>query len=132
MSDVIDGAEFMAASLHEDDLQAHIVRTARMLGWMVYHTFDSRRSAEGFPDLVMVRDGRLIFAELKSQKGKRRPEQGDWLNELGCFQEALIGFAGLPFVPERNEIPAAVERLCGVYEWRPSDWYSGKIEAVLR
>ena len=54
----------------EAQLQDAIVQMARVLGWLVYHTFDSRRSAAGFPDLVMVRNGRLIFAELKSATGK--------------------------------------------------------------
>ena len=34
-------------------------------GWRRYHTFDSRRSAEGFPNEVLVRASALIFAELR-------------------------------------------------------------------
>ena len=66
-------------------------------GWMVYHSYDSRRSdGAGFPDLVMVRGGRVIFAELKYDKGyadwdERRPKrrgkisdaQQEWLDALG-------------------------------------------------
>ena len=35
------------------------------LGWISYHTWDSRRSHEGFPDLTAWRGDQLIFAELK-------------------------------------------------------------------
>jgi VRR-NUC domain len=69
----------------EKQFQAQVVELARISGWLTYHTFDSRRSAPGFPDLVLVRPPRLIFAELKSEVGKFRPEQRVWLEVLkGC------------------------------------------------
>ena len=46
-----------------------VVDLARTLGWRVYHTYDSRRSQPGFPDLVLVRE-RILFLELKSETGK--------------------------------------------------------------
>lgn len=79
---------------------------AEPAGWRRYHTYDSRRSDSGFPDLVLVRDGRLIFVELKSQKGRSTPAQREWLRELG----ACLG----------------VE----VFLWRPSD--VTEVERVLR
>ena len=95
----------------EKELQANIVKLARLLGYLVYHTYDSRKSEPGFPDLVMVRwgDHRLIFAELKSAKGKVTDPQRRWLEHLGlvCM-----------------EVEA--------YVWRPEDWTSGTIEQVLR
>ena len=36
----------------EKQFQSHIVQYAKMRGWLVYHTHDSRRSEPGFPDLV--------------------------------------------------------------------------------
>lgn len=52
---------------------------------MYYHTWRSFHSPAGFPDCVMVRiepGPRLIFAELKSEKGKVTPEQEQWLEAL--------------------------------------------------
>ena len=66
----------------EKEFMDEVVETAQLGGWLVYHTYDSRRSQAGFPDLVMVRHGRVIFAELKSEKGRIRPEQQLWLDEL--------------------------------------------------
>lgn len=90
-----------------------VVEAAERLGWLVYHTFDSRRSQPGYPDLTLVRasDGRLIHVELKRERGTFRPEQVIWLGEL-------------------REV--ARERGTEVYTWRPSDWLSGEIERVLR
>lgn len=39
----------------EKDWQAWVEDAARMNGWLPYHTRDSRKSAEGFPDLVLLR-----------------------------------------------------------------------------
>lgn len=92
----------------EAQLQDAIVTTARLLGWLVYHTFDSRHSAAGFPDLVLVRRDRLIFAELKSEKGRLSRDQDAWLAAL----------------QDTRRVTVAV--------WLPRDWQSGEIEAVLR
>lgn len=71
---------------------------AMVYGWTVYHTYDSRRSEPGFPDLVMVRGGRLIFAELKSDVGKLTSPQKHWISALSLVADT----------PE-------------VYVWRPVD-----------
>ena len=72
--------------------------TARLYGWHCYHTHDSRRSEPGFPDVTLVRDGRLLFAELKAAKGRVTRDQQAWLSALaGC---------GPP----------------QVHIWRPADW----------
>lgn len=75
------------AAVTEKEFQARVLTLARLNGWKTYHTHDSRRSAPGFPDLVLVRPPRLIFAELKSAKGRLRPEQRVWLEALsGCIE----------------------------------------------
>lgn len=62
--------------------QATIVELARLRGWdRVYHTFDSRRSAGGWPDLVLVKR-RIVFAEIKRAGERPRPDQVGWLDGL--------------------------------------------------
>lgn len=65
----------------EKEIQSAILDIARLFGWRVYHTFDSRKSEAGFPDLVLVRD-RVIYAEVKRDGQRPRPSQIDWLNAL--------------------------------------------------
>ena len=66
----------------EKDWQKQVRELAQTLGWRrAYHTFDSRRSDTGFPDLVLVRD-RVVFLELKREKGKVSPDQREWLRAL--------------------------------------------------
>ena len=71
----------MAEPLAEKIVQDSIVELAGMLGWLVYHTHDSRRSQAGFPDLVLVRE-RVIYAEIKRVGKQPRPSQVEWLNAL--------------------------------------------------
>jgi len=51
-------------------------------GWLFYHTADSRGSDRGFPDCVMVRGERIVFAELKVPGGRVAPAQRDWMMRL--------------------------------------------------
>lgn len=67
----------------ERQWQDAIVKTAKQFGYSVYHTEFSIRSSPGFPDLVIVKPPRVIFAELKSAKGKVSPAQQGWLDLLG-------------------------------------------------
>ena len=66
----------------EKQFQGQIQELAKMFGWLYYHTWRSIHSPAGFPDCVMVRKGRVIFAELKSEKGKVSPIQQEWLDAL--------------------------------------------------
>ena len=68
--------------ISEEDFMRSVMKIASECGWRVYHTRDSRRSQAGFPDLTLVRTGKIIFAELKSQKGRIKKEQQAWLDDL--------------------------------------------------
>lgn len=90
----------------EKDFQQGVMDFAKLRGWRTYHPYRSTRSTPGFPDITLVRRGRLIFAELKAESGTLSAHQKEWLQDL------------------RNV--HGVE----VFVWRPSDW--PEIERVLR
>jgi len=77
------------APMLEKDFQAQVVELAKLLGWKVYSTraamtmkgFRTPVTSKGFPDLLLLRKGRLIGAELKVS-AKVSPEQEVWLSEL--------------------------------------------------
>ncbi len=64
--------------MSEDQLLQAVTELARILGLLAYHTRDSRRSAPGFPDLVLAGRGGVLFVELKSQGGQLSAHQQDW------------------------------------------------------
>ena len=56
---------------------------ANVFGWKIYHTHNSKHSEKGYPDVTLVRDGDLIFSELKTNSGRLTPEQTQWIEALG-------------------------------------------------
>ncbi len=77
--------------LSEKDFQQRIIDRAKALGWLVYHTHDSRHSDAGFPDLVLARKGRVVFAEVKAEKGRLSEAQMGWLYALkAAADEAYV------------------------------------------
>jgi hypothetical protein len=101
----------MTLPMTEAQLQSAVIELARTLQWRVFHPYDSRRSEPGWPDLTLVRGKRLLFVELKAEKGRPSAEQKEWLQALNATT--------LP--PDQH-----------VYVWWPADWTDGTIEAVLR
>ncbi|PPF64666.1 VRR-NUC domain-containing protein [Clavibacter michiganensis] len=93
----------------ETELQNVIIAAAKRMGYLVYHTYDSRRSASGYPDLHLVHGakGWSLFRELKSATGRVTTDQKKWL--------AALTSAG---------VDASV--------WRPIDWFNGSIDKQLR
>lgn len=51
--------------LAEKPWQEIVVKTFKDRGWLVYHTFDSRHSPKGFPDIVAVHPGLNRLAGLE-------------------------------------------------------------------
>lgn len=92
------GLPALAPGVTEAEFQRRVMREAKRRGWLAYHTHDSRRSEPGFPDLVMLRAGRLLFAELKSAAGAPTDAQAEWLAALRAVEGAEV------------------------YLWRPADW----------
>lgn len=101
----------------ESDFLRTFLQTARHLGWVAAHFGPAQvqgrwvtpvqGEAKGWPDVTLVRNGRLVFAELK-RPGVRKvsPEQARWLDLL-------------------RAVPCAE-----VYVWNPADW--DEIETVLK
>ena len=104
----------------EAAFQQTVIEMARVFGWIVGFTYDSRNSEPGEPDLRLVHpeQHRVIFVELKSEKG--RYTKGRWNK------------AGTRWLPGQDEWAEALSACPGVdyYLWRPGDM--DQIETVLR
>jgi hypothetical protein len=78
--------------LTEAQFQDQVVDLARLHGYRVAHFRPARTEkgwrtpvaadGAGWPDLVLVKPGRMIFAELKSQRGRLSDDQHAWLDQL--------------------------------------------------
>jgi hypothetical protein len=98
----------------EREFQRTVTDSLSALGWRWTHFRPARTNRgwrtplsgdPGFPDIVAVRDDRVLWIELKAEAGRLSEEQGRWL--------AALGLAGQD-----------------VHCWRPSDW--DLIEETLR
>ena len=105
----------------EKDFQDTVIEYAQLRGWKVAH-FRSVRvqrkngsiyyqtpvqaDGAGFPDLCLVRLSRILFIELKSDKGKVSPAQDEWLKALSGTEK------------------------CEVYLWKPPDFEQEIVEVL--
>ena len=71
----------------ERDLQTTLMQAANLFGYLTYHTYDSRRSPEGFPDLVIAGHSKLLMWELKAADGRLTAAQQAWLERLASVEE---------------------------------------------
>ena len=102
--------------LTEAQFLTKVTDLARARSWLVYHTYDSRRSAPGFPDLVLARDGRVMFVELKVPSGRISQNQRAWLVALGASDTGWN--VSNPLRMTKTEDGSALS----VEIWRPSQW----------
>jgi hypothetical protein len=144
----------------EGQLQTEVIATARASGWgltiskakeqadelaayglpplplegLVFHPRYSLGSEPGWPDLTLIRrrDRRLIFAELKSEKGQLSPRQAEVLDLLRLFATPVPALCGSG--PHGRERPEPRLACCPpwiqVVVWRPRDL--AEIGEVLR
>lgn len=100
----------------EAELQACVIDLAHVLGYRVAHFRPAQTAhgwrtpvgadGKGFPDLVLARVGRLIFAELKAAGRSLTAAQWDWL--------------------------AVLDSTAVTAKWTPADWHSGEILKTLK
>ena len=101
----------MTRPVDEHSFQICVLEVARLAGWRSLHIRPARRAdgswrtpiggdGKGWPDLTLVRPPRLAFCELKTEHGKLRPEQRDWLDVLRLLPQVEV------------------------YLWTPADWDS--------
>lgn len=97
----------LAQQLTERDLSQNVVNLAHMCGWKVarWPTWRPTGTDPGVPDLLLAKEGREpIFIELKAEKGRFSEDQKAWAEALGRLY----------------------------YSFRPSDWFNGSIDELLR
>lgn len=144
-------AQLAERAVTEAQLQRWVIDQARSLGWgvtlsarrkmleeaaqysvdappldgLIYHPRYSLGSEPGWPDLTLIRarDKRLIFAELKAEKGVLSARQAEVLDLLRCLE-----FDGTSIDPLANRFRVGPQ--VEVHVWRPSD--IERITEVLR
>jgi hypothetical protein len=83
--------------VNERDFSRQVIDLAHLHRWRVAHFRPARTEhgwrtpveadGAGFPDLVLVRGDRCLFAELKADRGYVTPAQHDWLAALSVVEK---------------------------------------------
>ena len=100
------------ALVSEKAFQSALVKLARQHGFLAYHTFNAKRSPEGFPDLVLVHPTRpreispVFLVELKTTRGQVTPAQQAWV-------EALDGRTTVSAIWRPHDLPMVTRWLRG-------------------
>ena len=77
--------------MSEQQFTQAVIDFAKYKGWMVAHFRPARTTRgwrtpvqgdNGFPDLVLARDGRVVYAELKVGRNTLSKDQERWANAL--------------------------------------------------
>lgn len=87
---------------------SQVVGIAKQYGWYCFHAPDNKPGAggrrqtvsKGWPDWVFLGFSRSLFVELKSEKGRVRPEQAEVLRMLSDagHEVAILRPSDLPLV----------------------------------
>ena len=77
----------------EGELHTKVCKLFRDHDWRVYSVPRSQHGGPGragFPDLMLYRERQVLAIELKTNSGKLKEEQKEWLNALGQALPALV------------------------------------------
>lgn len=96
----------MHSTVTEKSFQAAVTQLLDLMGFAWYHTYNSRGSNRGWPDLAICGWRKFILRELKSDRGELTDDQVRWAKRL---QDAGQDWA----------------------VWRPTDLWSGRIQREL-
>jgi hypothetical protein len=78
----LDTVRFLETqNMTRPQLQTAVLQVAKLNDWEA-HTTDARRIEGGFPDLTLVRPPRLVFAALKTARGRMTEPQKRWRDKL--------------------------------------------------
>ena len=74
-------------NIPERDISKQIVAALKYSGWLVIKNFQTFGSYKGLSDFTIIRDGEVIFLEIKRMNGKQSTYQK-------TFQHDVIGHGG--------------------------------------
>jgi hypothetical protein len=103
--------------MKESELQSVVIDLLNAFNWRFTHFRPAMRQSgrwstpisghAGYPDITATKNGAILFIELKSEKGRIRPDQHEWLNDLSINPHIEA------YVLRPGDIDALTRRLSG-------------------
>lgn len=88
--------------LTETDIRRQVRDYLRIRGWFVFHILQGLGCYLGVTDLIAVRDGRIVFIELKTKTGKQSDYQKQFQADLEAAGGEYILCRGIDDLMERG------------------------------
>lgn len=86
----------------EADIRRQVRDYLRIRGWFVFHILQGLGCYPGVTDLIAVRDGRIVFIELKTKTGKQSDYQKQFQSDLEAHGGEYILCRGIDDLMERG------------------------------
>lgn len=71
--------------MKESTIARRVLDVCRQRGWFAWKTHGSAYQLDGIPDVIAIRDGRVVFLEVKRPGGEPTPKQRHRMRQLESF-----------------------------------------------
>ena len=89
-------------SITETDIRRQIQDYLRIRGWFVFYILQGLGAYKGIPDLIAVKNGRVLFIELKTPRGRQSEYQRKFQADLEAAGGEYVLCRGVDDLQERG------------------------------
>lgn len=88
--------------ISESDIRRQVRDYLRVKGWFVFHVLQGLGCYLGVTDLIAVKDGRVLFIELKTARGRQSEHQKKFQADLEAAGGEYVLCRGVDELRERG------------------------------
>ncbi len=92
----------MSVKITEADIRRQVRDYLRIKGWFCFHILQGLGAYRGISDLIAVKDGRVLFVELKTARGRQSEYQKEFQADLEAAGGEYLLCRGIEDLQERG------------------------------
>ncbi len=86
----------------ETDIRRQIQDYLRIRGWFVFYILQGLGAYKGIPDLIAVKNGRVLFIELKTKTGRQSDHQRKFQSDIEAHGGEYVLCRGVDELQKRG------------------------------
>ena len=87
---------------NETQIRGQVRDYLRSKGWFCFHVLQGLGAYRGISDLIAVKDGRVLFVELKTARGRQSEHQKEFQTDLEAAGGEYLLCRGVEDLQERG------------------------------